>query len=613
MKKWGILFSVFLVLIFFTFFVIATEHDIVCDEGDVDCKVDKAYSCLNEKIDDKTCDGLSSEERIFSLLSTGKCKDEVVDDSRYKSDLRFTSQALIGLHNFGFNTDGDEAEEWLLSQKRVSEGIDWFLEIESLEQTTCTVDSSGSSNVVIGEDKKISSLTGGSCLSLAQGGYWLKINSNCYSENFTISCDKQFLTTLLYQKQGAETIYVSEKTSSASAGGSTEEKVNSFCFREGGFCDYEGSLWASLALSISGNEITFYLPYLATLAKDNENFLPESFLYFLTGNTDFKNQLLSKQINNRWWLSLNDKYYGTALALYPFRYEEPQQKTDSIDWLLDEVQNEDGCWDSGNIRSTGFILSSLWPRESLSSGGDTGGGGTSGVDCEASGFHCSSIINCDADILSSYSCSGSFVCCSQEKIIETCFEQRGEICNSNQNCAGIGSVTVGASDLFLGQLCCVSGSCQEVSTGGGDTDVSSCESFGGTCRVNGCFDEEKEDFDLTCDFSTDVCCVSETEPEKTSSLLWVWILLGLIVLVVLGIIFRDKLRPLWFRIKSGFGKGRRGPRRPPPGMHPMPLRGFRRRMPRRITPVNQKLSKKIPKKSQSEIDDVLKKLKDMGK
>ena len=609
MKKLVFLFSVFLVSIFFTFFVSATEHDVVCDEGDVDCKVDKAYSCLNEKIDDKTCDGLSSEERIFSLLATGKCKDEVVDDSRYNSDLRFTSQALIGLHNFGFNTD--EAEEWLLSQERVSEGIDWFLEIESLEETTCVVDSSGSNNVFIGEDKKISSLTGGSCLSLAQEGYWLEINSNCYSENFTISCDKQFLTTLLYQKQGSDTIYVSEKTSSASAEGSTEEKVNSFCFREGGFCDYEGSLWASLALSVSGNEVTSYLPYLATLAEDNENFLPESFLYFLTGNTDFKNQLLSKQINNKWWLSLNDKYYGTALALYPFKYEEPQQKTDSIDWLLDEVQGEDGCWNSGNIRSTGFILSSLWPRESLASSGN--GVSTGRVDCETAGFYCSSIINCDAEILSSYSCSGSFVCCSQEKTLETCFEQRGEICNSNQNCAGIGSIIVGASDLSLGQLCCVSGSCQEVSPE--IPDVSSCESFGGTCRVNGCFDGEKEDFGLSCDFSTDVCCIKEAEPEKTS-LLWVWILLGLIVLVVLGIIFRDKLRPLWFRIKSGFGRGRKGPRRPPPpGMHhPLGRRPlFRRRMPRRIVPVNQKLSKKLPRKSQGEIDDVLKKLKAMGK
>ncbi len=351
MKKLVFLFSIFLVLIFFTFFVIAEEHDIACDDGDADCKVDKAYSCLNEKIDDKTCEDLSSEERVFSLLATGKCKAEILDDSRYNSDLRFTSQALLGLHNFGFNTD--ETEEWILSQERASSGIDWFLEIESLEQTTCVVDSSGSNNVVIGEDKKISSLTGGNCLSLAHGGYWLEINSNCYSENFTISCDKQFLTTLLYQKQGSDTIYVSEKTSSSSAEGSTEEKVNSLCFREGGFCDYEGSLWASLALSVSGKEVSSYLPYLATFAEDNENFLPESFLYFLTGNTDFKNQLLSKQINNKWWLSLNDKYYGTALALYPFKYEEPQQKTDSINWLLDEVQNErEEVSDSGSIKIT---------------------------------------------------------------------------------------------------------------------------------------------------------------------------------------------------------------------------------------------------------------------
>jgi len=598
MKKLVFLFSIFLVSIFFTFFVIAEEHNIVCEDGDDDCKVNKAYSCLNEKIDDKTCEVLSSEERIFSFLATGKCKDEVLGDSRYNSDLRFTSQAFLGLHNFGFNTD--EAEEWILSKERASIGIDWFLEIESPEETTCAIDYSSSNNIVIGKDKKISSLTGGSCLSLAQGNYWLKINSNCYSENFTISCDKQFLTTLLYQKQGSDTIYVSEKTSSSSAEGLTEEKVNSFCFGVSGSCDYEGSLWASLALSVSGREVISHLPYLATFAEDNENFLPESFLYFLTANTDFKNQLLSKQINNKWWISLNDKYYGTALALYPFKYEEPQQKTDSINWLLNEVQNEDGCWDSGNIRSTGFILASLWPRESSTSvnGGDTGG-----IDCEGAGFSCSSIINCDAEILSGYSCSGSFVCCSQEKALETCSEQRGEICNSIQNCVGIGSFSIGASDLSLGQLCCVSGSCQEAST---EDTVSSCEPSGGKCRVNGCFDEEKEDFDLSCDFSEDVCCIKQAEQEKTN-LLFVWILFGLIVLVVLGIIFRNKLRPFWFRIKSGFR--RKGSKRPP--ARPLPPRGFSRgRMPRRIFSPQKPRHSKQP---HGEIDDVLKKLKDMGK
>ncbi len=610
MKKLVFLFSIFLVSIFFAFFVIAEEHNIVCDDGDVDCKVDKAYSCLNEKIDDKTCEALSSEERVFSLLATGKCKDEVLDDSRYNSDLRFTSQALLGFRNFGFDTDTDEAEEWILSQERASIGIDWFLEIESLEETTCVVDSSVSNNVVIGEDKKISSLTGGgSCLSLAQGDYWLEINSNCYSENFTISCDKQFLTTLLYQKQGSDTIYVSEKTSSSPAEGFTEEKVNSFCFREGGFCDYEGSLWASLALSVSGKEVSSYLPYLATLAEDNENFLPESFLYFLTGNTDFKNQLLSKQINSKWWVSLNDKYYGTALALYPFKYEEPQQKTDSINWLLNEVQNEDGCWDSGNIKNTGFILASLWPRESSIQGGNGGG---SLVDCETEGFFCSYRINCDADILSSYSCSGVFVCCSQEKTLETCFEQKGEICNSNQNCVGISSLTVGASNLLIGQLCCVSGSCQEISQP--IIEDSPCELSGGACRISGCFEGEEEDFDLSCRVSSDICCIEKTEP--VTNLLWVWILLGLIVLVVIGIIFRDKLRLFWFRIKSGFGKGKpphggpRGPR--PPGMRPLRPGALRRRMPigRRIPP---RPAKRLSKQNRGEFDEVLKKLKDIGK
>ena len=65
MNKKVVLFG--LIMLFFLSFVLAQE---VCEEGDDDCKVDNAYACLNEKIDDKTCSGLSPEEKIFSFLAT---------------------------------------------------------------------------------------------------------------------------------------------------------------------------------------------------------------------------------------------------------------------------------------------------------------------------------------------------------------------------------------------------------------------------------------------------------------------------------------------------------------------------------------------------------------
>jgi len=356
MKRQVVLFA--LTLFIFFGFVIAQE-DVVCESGDDDCKINEAYSCLIEKIDNRGCDNLSPEEKVFSLLATGKCKAEVLDDSRYESDLRYTSQAIFGLEKIGSSTS--EAKEWLSTKSRTSIGIDWFLEIESPSQTSCTVTYSSSSELIINEDKTINSLTGGSCLSVSPNGYWIEVRSDCYGEEFKISCDQQFLTTLLYQRQGSDTIYVTEKTSSSSAEGETTEKVDSLCFGENN-CNYEGTLWASAALSFLGEEVTSYLPYLITMADENENLLPESFLYYLTGNVDFRNQLLSKQINNKWWVVLNSRYYGTALALFPLKHEETQQKLDSMNWLLNDAQNEDGCWDSGNIRNTAFLLYSIWPK-----------------------------------------------------------------------------------------------------------------------------------------------------------------------------------------------------------------------------------------------------------
>ena len=95
----------------------------------------------------------------------------------------------------------------------------------------------------------------------------------------------------------------------------------------------------------------------------------------------------------------------------------------------------------------------------------------------------------------------------------------------------------------------------------------------------------------------------------------------LIVLVVVGIIFRDKLRDFWLRIKSRFGKSRPGrgpgprPRGPPPSYH-RPHLG--RHIPERriLFPALQPrrhAGKPVKSRAQKELDDVLNKLKGIGK
>ena len=73
MGKKLVLFSILFFLIFIIFPVIGAEVN--------NSKVNEAYACLDDKIKDRTCSDLSSEERIFALLASGKCRSEVNADA----------------------------------------------------------------------------------------------------------------------------------------------------------------------------------------------------------------------------------------------------------------------------------------------------------------------------------------------------------------------------------------------------------------------------------------------------------------------------------------------------------------------------------------------------
>ncbi len=597
----GILVFMILVSISFT---VAQENE-TCDE---DCQVNNARSCLENKIGD--CSSLVVEEEIFSLLAVGKCQSELMSDSSNNEcwpqsgcDIKTTAQAILALGNIGASTD--KPESWLISKNRTTENIDWYLQIESTQATTCEISyDTGDYNVNIGEDKKIDK-NAGSCLTLTDDFYWLEVDSSCYNKEFTISCTQPFLTSLLYEKQGSLTIYVSESTHSALANGETKEEVNSFCFGQTS-CDYEASLWASLALDSLGNDVSPYLAYLVTTADEsiNQQYLPEAFLYALT--KDFQTELLDlqKKVNEEYyWEVSGDEFYDTALALLPFQQENPQEKIDSKSWLL-EIQETNGCWDSGHIRNTAFILFSLWPQQFVSSG----------IDCEDAGHNCMSTLNCnnaEGEILADYYCSGVSICCSEELIQETCSVQQGEICSSDEYCKD--GASIDASDLDIGEICCLGGTCEEVEEG----EISECESIGGICRIYECNDNEEES-SRSCDSTSQICCVKKS---PKGSYLGIIIFSILIVLVILGIVFKKQLKQLLLKIKSKFrrkGRGLRGPAGPrPPGRPP----GFppRRVMPRRM-PLAQMRAPGRPRrvgrpagKPKGELDNVLKKLKEMGK
>ena len=560
-------------------------------------KVQKAYDCLENKVKDNC--PTSMEENIFVLMAIKKCKDSVISNSKFKSDVKSTAQAIIALDIAGEETTS--AEEWLISQNGTPDDVVWYLQTESSEATTCSVKYSGASySFSIRADKTISS-NAGSCLSLSEGAFWLRISPACYEKDFEISCNKGFQTNLLFKKKTSSTVYVSEKTTSASAEGTTTEKVNSLCFKQGNICTYEGSLWAVQALSYRGYDTSGYLPYLITLADDNSKYLPESFLYYLISSGDFRSKILTRQINDKYWDVSGDKFYDTALALFPFQSEEPAEKTNTINWLLEPgVQDSDGCW-KGNIRNTAFLLASLWPESSQIINEPEQ------EDCLDNNGYCMSENSCEGDILQDYSCPGIQKCCSVPRTEKTCTQLLGEKCASNQICAG--GRFEDASDSTT---CCVNGNCED------EVALTECETNSGNCRSSGC-GEDEESSTYSCD-ADKTCCVAK--PIKESWPWWIWLLIILIILVIVIIIFRNMLRVFWMRTKSKFGKSQSGARfssgQGPPRFPPSSPGGMAlmRPMPRRILPSTQRpiLAQPVgPRKSKSELDDVLNKLRSMGK
>ena len=294
MKK-SVLFVVFMFLLLSISIVTAQENMTVGEE-----QIDKAYECLKEKVINN-CDQLSVEDKIFSVMAIGECQNELIlTDSlnsecwpKTKCTLKTTGQAILALHQTTKSTTG--AEEWLISENTSPSDIVWYLQIESPKETTCSIKYGASTYKVIVRDDRTLNSAAGHCLTLSSDDWWLKVSPGCYDQEFEISCDESFRTDLLFQRKASSIIHVSGRENSASANGRTTEKINSACFKQDGKCNYEGSLWAALALHTKGYSVDAFMPYLTTMAEENTKYLPDAFLYGITGQDDYRINLLLRQ------------------------------------------------------------------------------------------------------------------------------------------------------------------------------------------------------------------------------------------------------------------------------------------------------------------------------
>ena len=606
MKKRALIFSV-LILSLITILPIVLAQNNETVSGD---EIDAAYSCLKSQLGTNCGNTDSIEQLAFSLLAMGydqniqaDCKSALInkeesDNSWKDENIKLTAQAIIALDYVG--EDVSSNVDWLLSKREITEDLIWFLQIDADNATECeiSVNEGSSRDFEVHENKKVSGSS--SCLdpSASEQNYYFEIDEDCLNDNFTISCDKDFKTSVFYKKPGSPIYYISSETHSASAEGETQESVNSYCFGDNN-CDYESSLWATLALAKLGEDTTPYLPYLSAESEEVENkkYIPSAFLYMLTNDDEYYSDLSDLQKSNNYWDESGKKFYDTALAILAL--EDSGDAAENAKDYLFEVQDNSGCWNSNNIRDTAFLLYAGWPKTPLINLG------VSRSDCRDSGFFCVSSGLCtSSDTLSDYYCPKiGDVCCKESTELESCSEKQGIICDSDQRCT-VSEVL--ASDT---NYCCL-GDCELV------VEENKCESAGYVCKSS-CLEsqEEKIAYSKDCGFG-EVCC--GTAQKKESNMGLIILLIILIILVVLAIIFRNQLKIWFFRIKSKFrfGKGPKPSKRPPiPPATGTPQfsrpRQIIPRQPIRRTPM-QRMPQRKPQKD-TVFEETMKKLREISK
>jgi len=584
--------------VLFIFAILFVVSSIIAEESSLE---ESSYVCLEGQLGDD-CGGTNNvEQNAFNLLAISydsglqsDCKSSLRekesdncwgDTGGSVCKIKPSALSILALNHVG--ADVDSNVNWLLSKRIKNTGLTWFLEIDADNETVCTINGK---EFTIREDKKIS---GGdpSGLRKAYNNYWFEIVG--IDSNFTVSCDKDFITALLYQKPGSEVFYVSSETKSAAGHDSVTEKVEAYCFGVSK-CDYEGSLWAVLALSNLDEDVTPYIPYLSAMSNEavNKKYLPSAFLYILTGADDYYSELVNQQKQNKYWDESRNRFYDTSVALLAIGGLSVDLADNAKKFLLDNREGS-SCWNS----YSSFILYSGWPKNPVVS---SGGGGDDG--CLSTGYFCVNYGDCgDTDRLSSYCSSISDTCCLSEPQEESCSEKEGVLCGEDEDCSGGEVMAADTSN------CCL-GTCEEIE------DEAYCTDEGYTCK-NSCSDDEEARSYYFCDFG-ESCCAPK---EKSGRSWWLIILLIiLIILVILAIIFRNQLKIWIFRSKSKFksGKGPQetGGRPPRPGLPPPGYRGPG--SPRQMAPRRSHVPRRAaPQRGgrDKDFDETMKKLKDISK
>jgi hypothetical protein len=600
---------VVLALILVTLFTISICYAAETTENQA---VEKAYTCLKDKLKDKCGESDSENNELIAfnllaiaydsnlqsdcknLLNSRKTENECWGTSKSGTcTIKSTAIAVISLQSIEAKVEGPVS--WLLDKRKTNTGLKWFLEIDTENSTECTVNGK---SITMNENKKISG-TDPTGLIKAYNNYWFEITD--ITKNYTVSCKTRFTTSLLYQKPLGSVFYVSSDPHSASAFDSTVEQVESYCFTEGSVCNYEGSLWATLAMVKEGKDISPYLPYLSAMADEagNKKYLPYAFLYMLTGIEDYSIELLKLQVQNQFWGDQSTKLFQTPLAFMSLNQERDETKN-AKNYLL-TLQDQTGCWP---MDSTSFILYAVWPK-TVTTGGDTGT--TTIVTCESKGNYCVAFTQCkNSNVVSGeLQCGIGELCCKTQEVLESCSDQAGAVCNEDEECDEPPAISAD-SDIAN----CCKGNCLL------KTDlVNQCENKGSKCKSSCSSSEQiKPEDNSYCSTGEKCCAPKPVEDSGGANWLLIILLIILIILVILAILFRNQLKVFVFRVKNNFSS-KKGPESTSrPLIQPQFRPGPSRPAPPRQQPVHMYGRPGVrPQEKDKDFDETMKKLRDMSK
>jgi len=588
--------------------------------------LNNAYACLQNQINKKP--SYTLQEAIFGVLALGDVRNltQTIENERSTQNcwpkagckIKETAQVLLAYDRIGKNTD--DLETWLLSKNSTSSDLAWYLEIDTENHvaSTCTIQyDTGQASIAIDENMKLSG-NAGSCFMISSSGYLLKVRDSCLTKSFDISCKNDFVSAMLYQKnkgdnvdcldQSNVTCYVLGETHGSSSDGRTEEQITSSCFKSGSSCDYEGTLWAVLALQKVGVNTDIFVPYLIAQAEDYERYFSYAFLSAILGGRDDASysRVIELRKQDQFWelqSSPYNKYYDTALGMLALGAGNVRDELQKTQEYLLGIQTREGCWNNNNIRDTAFLLYSGWRRSSVSQAG--GGSGGTSLFCQEGGFSCERLTDCTSaggTQKQGFECSGVSICCSIAVPKRTCVSQNGQICPAQTTCNG---QTFEASDT---QGCCL-GTCTPT-----QATSSECENAAGICSSQ-CESGEVESTE-TCSSAGQICCMPKPVP---SSNWWIYVLIILIILVILAIIFRHKIQMWWFSRQADLSSKQVSsrPTVPPAGTQrpaqAMPMRTNFRPLARPSPSSQQTQSPARKPQLNKEYEDTLKKLKEMSK